>query len=252
MGAHPVLAAENGGFFSALFLPIDLDRPHRIGLVASWHGRLMVLSWCILFPVGILVARFWKVTPRQNWPAKTDNPTWWRTHLFTQYSGAGFAVIGFFLATRISWSGLVSGQWHAVLGWLVGAMLVVQIGGGLLRGTKGGPTAPASDGSLFGDHYNMTRRRRVFEYLHKSLGYLAVCIAAVAAFLGLWTVNAPLWMWLAIGLWWVLIICLFVGLQSKGGAIDTYQAIWGPGQEHPGNRIKPIGLGVKRMKPRHD
>jgi hypothetical protein len=36
---------------------------------------------------------------------------------------------------------------------------------------------------------------------------------------------------------WVILLPLGVLIAR----FDTYQAIWGPGLEHPGNRIPPIG-----------
>ena len=39
-----------------------------------------------------------------------------------------------------------------------------------------------------------------------------------------------------------------VVLQRRGRAIDTYQAIWGPGAEHPGNQRKPIGWGIRQVE----
>jgi hypothetical protein len=47
-------------------------------------------------------------------------------------------------------------------------------------------------------------------------------------------------------MWWLVLIAGFVWLQRQGRCIDTYQAIWGPDTAHPGNRIKPIGWGIKR------
>jgi len=54
---------------------------------------------------------------------------------------------------------------------------------GLLRGTKGGPTTVR----MQGDHYDMTPRRILFEYIHKILGCgnLALSIGATAAGLAL-------------------------------------------------------------------
>ena len=53
-------------------------------------------------------------------------------------------------------------------------------------------------------------------------------------------------MWLVLAVWWTLLIILFVALQRHGMSLDTYQAIWGNDERHPGNRMKPIGWGVKR------
>lgn len=37
----------------------------------------MVLAWVILLPLGVLIARFFKITPHQSWPASPDNKFWW-------------------------------------------------------------------------------------------------------------------------------------------------------------------------------
>jgi hypothetical protein len=53
-------------------------------------------------------------------------------------------------------------------------------------------------------------------------------------------------MWIGLCAWWIAVLVAFASLQCRGFAVDTYQAIWGPGPEHPGNRRKPIGLGITR------
>ena len=121
---------------------------------------------------------------------------------------------------------------HAVMAWA--------------RGSKGGPTSPAPDGSPRGDHYDMTARRVAFERIHKSVGYTAMLAATLAIPTGLWAANAPVWMWALLACWWALLAAAFAGLQRRGLALDTYQAIWGPDPRHPGNRRAPIGWGVRR------
>ncbi len=41
---------------------------------------------------------------------------------------------------------------------------------------------------------------------------------------------------------------VFVVLQRAGRCIDTYQAIWGLDPSLPGNRRRPIGLGIVRLR----
>jgi hypothetical protein len=123
----------------------------------------------------------------------------------------------------------------AAIGWL-------QVIGGWLRGTKGSPTTP-------GDHYDMTRRRLLFEATHKHLGWLALPLVILATSIGLFLADAPRWMALILGFWWLLLIAAFAMLQRSGLCIDTYQAIWGPDPVHPGNQRKPIGWGVVRHEP---
>ena len=138
---------------------------------------------------------------------------------------------------------------HAFLGWTIVALATLQVTGGLLRGTKGGPTEPAPNGSLHGDHYAMTFRRLVFEYVHKGAGYLALVLSVLTILSGLWQANGPNWMWLSLSLWWLGLLCLAIWLQRRGMAIDTYQAIWGPDPTLPGNQRTPIGFGIRRRSP---
>ncbi len=248
------IAADRGvGIMSWLMAPIDLSSAHDIDAATSWHGRLMVLIWVVLFPVGILAARFFKVMPGQDWPRELDDKRWWRTHLTTQYAGGALLLIALGLALYATGSiqGLV-GDFHHILGWIVAFLAALQFMGGWLRGTKGGPTDRGLDDSLCGDHYDMTRRRRLFEYAHKTGGYLAFLVACAAIITGFFAANAPRWMWFGLLGWWGLLLALVAWLQAKGFARDTYEAIWGAGAEHPGNRLRPIGLGIRRLGDVHD
>jgi hypothetical protein len=122
---------------------------------------------------------------------------------------------------------------------------------GWLRGSKGGPTAPAADGSLNGDHYDMTRRRKLFEAAHKSVGYLGLLLSTAAVGSGFWLVNAPRWMPLIWSTWWLMLAAVWVVLQRRDFAVDTYQAIWGPDAQHPGNRLA-TNWGMRRRIPAGD
>jgi hypothetical protein len=124
-----------------------------------------------------------------------------------------------------------------VLGWL-------QVGTGLARGSKGGPTSA----ELRGDHYDMTPRRLGFERVHKRLGWLAVLAAIGVIAMGLAITDAPRWMALMLTAWWLALAGLAWRWQRQGRCIDTYQAVWGPDPLHPGNRLEPIGWGVRRAR----
>ncbi|MCY6379720.1 cytochrome b561 domain-containing protein [Hoeflea prorocentri] len=234
--------------FEWLAAPLDATRVHDVGFHLSWHARLMVIAWGVLVPVGVLAARYFKILPGQPWPQEMDNRTWWNAHRFCQYSAVGLtaaAIALIKLSPDVSWASGI----HYLAGWAVAALAAVQVGGGIFRGTKGGPTEPAPDGSWRGDHYDMTKRRIIFEYTHKTLGYVAMLVAAVAMISGLWQANAPRWMPLAIGAWWVFLLVLAVHLQRLGMCVDTYQAHWGTDNIHPGNnRERPIGFRIRRME----
>ena len=233
-------------WFAWLLLPIEPARAHNVGVYLAWHARLMFVIWTFLVPLAIVVARYCKILPSQNWPQQLDNQTWWVTHQVLQYTSALLSIVAVGLVLLASRSAVAPGP-HALLGWSVMALVVLQVIGGWLRGSKGGPT-DAVDGSLRGDHYDMSGRRIVFEYVHKTCGYFVVLLAIAAVSTGLWQSNAPRWMWLVQIIWWVLLFVVVFVLQKRSLAIDTYQAIWGPDPSLPGNLRKPIGVGVRQVK----
>jgi hypothetical protein len=219
----------------------------------AWHGRLMVIAWVILLPLGALVARYFKVTPRQRWPHQLDNTFWWRSHLYLQYTGVAIMTAAFLIA--VSHADLRHSQapLHGLIGWAVVCLGWGQLAGGLLRGSKGGPQM-GSDGTAIavvaGDHYQMTSRRVIFEYVHKVGGYLAIALATADVALGLHASHAQPWIVALVVMAWVAVLLLVIVLQRSGRCMDTYQAIWGPSDEHPGNRRPPIGWGVRRTPAR--
>ena len=60
--------------FHWLATPISGASDHAIAMPLAWHGRLMVLAMGLLTPPLIIVARFFKIMPRQDWPRQLDNP----------------------------------------------------------------------------------------------------------------------------------------------------------------------------------
>ncbi|VCU68244.1 hypothetical protein PIGHUM_00294 [Pigmentiphaga humi] len=225
-----------------LWLPLEAGRPHRIDPAQAWHARAMVLAWAVMIPLGVLAARFFKITPRQPWPAVLDNKWWWRAHLALQLGGIALTLAAVALVWQDAGSAAGWARAHRLLAWLVCALAAVQALGGMLRGSKGGGTPDER-----GDHYDMTPRRFLFERAHKSCGYLAMAVAMAAIATGLVHVNAPRWMAVFIALWTLAWLAAFAWLQRRGWCIDTYQAIWGPDPRHPGNRMPVVGPGVRRI-----
>lgn len=226
-----------------LLTPLSGAAEHAIQPLTYWHARSMVLAWAVLFPLGALVARFHKVRPGRGWPQALDDKWWWHHHRWLQYTGCIAMLIGLGLAYRQG-GGPAGGlaQWHHWLGWLVIVMAVLQVLGGLLRGSKGGPT----DRQLRGDHYDMTPRRIAFEWLHKGLGWTSVLLSMVVIAMGLVVVDAPRWMPLVLALWYAVLIACFWRWHREGRCLDTYQAIWGPDPAHPGNGPRRARWGVRR------
>ena len=198
----------------------------------AWHGAMTLLAWLVLLPAGALVARFYKVLPRQDFPAVRDSRVWWRAHLLLQYGGTALAGAGLWTA----WDAL-DGVWdwsnpHAALGLAVMGLCVMQVVSGWLRGTKGGPTGihadPADPATWRGDHYDMTRRRLVFESWHKRAGYLAFVLALPTIWLGAGLIGAPWWVQALPVLSVAAFLAAFVRLTRLGRRVDTWTAIWGP------------------------
>jgi cytochrome b561 len=226
-----------------LYAPIDPARAHDVSAAVAWHARSMVLAWGILAPLAVLAARFFKILPGQDWPRELDNQVWWRSHWMGHLAVLGLSGVGLVLVWPVDGSAI---GLHTGLGLALLAALILQVLLGLFRGSKGGPTAPARDGSLRGHHYDMTPRRLMFETAHKSLGYAALGLSVLVIVTGLWKANAPWWMWIVLALWWIGLAVAFLAMQRRGMAVDTYQAIWGPDPGLPGNRRRPIGFGVRR------
>ena len=239
------MATLSAAVLEPLALPLSGHAVHHIESWAAWHARCMVLAWGVLLPLGALVARFFKVLPVQDWPRVLDHKAWWHAHRTLQYAGVALMAVGLWLVWGRSGgsnNNSALALWHGWAGYAVCSLGAVQVLGALARGSKGGPT----DVNLRGDHYDMTRWRLTFERAHKSLGWLAVVAALAVIVLGLVLSDAPRWMALVLALWWLALVAAFVYLQRAGRCIDTYQAIWGPGLQHPGNHMQPTGWGVRR------
>jgi hypothetical protein len=225
-----------------LLTPMSGATVHQLPAWAAWHARVMVLAWGFLLPLGALAARYFKVTPHQDWPRVLDNKAWWHAHRGLQWAGVAAMGVGAWLAWgRGAGTGWLAAA-HAWGGWSLLALCGLQLAGGLARGSKGGPT----DVRMRGDHYDMTPWRLRFERLHKALGWLAVAAAVAVIVLGLAAADAPRWMLAALSAWWVGLVLAATVWQRRGRCVDTYQAIWGPDPAHPGNRARPLGWGVRR------
>ncbi len=225
-----------------LGLPLSGSPQHEIAPWAYWHARCMVLGWGVLLPLGALTARYLKVLPHQRWPQELDNKAWWHAHRWLQWSGVVLMSLGAALAWDQSHGISLAARVHAWAGWVLIVLGWLQVAAGLGRGSKGGPTGER----MRGDHYDMTAHRLWFERLHKGLGWLAVLAAVGVILLGLQVADAPRWMALALAFWWLLLAAAAWRWQRLGRCVDTYQAIWGPDPRHPGNRVKPIGWGIRR------
>lgn len=212
--------------------PIDSERAHDLGLVISSHGRVMTLAWGILAPLAVLVARYLKVIPGQDYPATLDNRVWWNTHRFGNVAAVLLMFAGVVIILQSPGADSTTGTlWlHAWLGWTITSFGAIQVASGFLRGSKGGPRDPRGPR---GDHYDMTVRRIVFEVIHKGLGYGVLVLGAFTILTGMWQANGPIWMWIVVISWWLVLLAVAWILQRLGMAMNSYRAIWGPGAPMP-------------------
>ncbi len=231
-----------GPIWQWLLKPLSGAAIHEIDMLIAWHARLMVLAWAVMLPMGVIAARYYKVTPRQDWPRQMDNRAWWHAHRALQYGGVLTMLIGIALSWQATHHDSTPAMLHRYLGWAVLALGLVQIIGAWLRGSKGGPTEP----QMRGDHYDMTAYRLRFEWIHKTCGWAALGIAVLTVVLGLIAADAPRWMPIVLAAWWLALITLAIRLERAGRNIDTYQAIWGPSPEHPGNQRPHVNWGMVR------
>ena len=240
-------------FIAWLLAPISGADTHTISYEHQWHARFMTLSWGVIIPLGILIARYFKITRGQNWPLQLDNKFWWKTHLVLQIGGSVLSLWA--LNYVMDWgfgNERLAVSLHEVIGWSLVLLSLSQMIGGAFRGTKGeippNGLVLETTYSRPGDHYEMTRRRCLFEYLHKMGGYLALALACSNILIGLGISDAPRWMWLTIVGYWALLMAVSCILQRQGRCVDTYQAIYGPGPALPGNQRRPIGWGIRRYE----
>ena len=186
-----------------------------------WHAALMLFVWGLVLPTGVLIARFFKVTPEQDFPKVRDNQFWWNWHRGLQYSGLILATF----ATWLMWqkTGL-AGSLHAQIGLTLLGFGWLQAVSSWVRGSKGGPTEP----QLSGAHYDMTLQRLIFEYWHKIFGWSCLLAALIAIGTGFYLVGTQqavhFGVPIALG---SIFISIFAVLAKQKRWVDTYTAIWG-------------------------
>jgi hypothetical protein len=160
-----VIELAAGGVGDAVALPVP-------ALVTA-HAVFMLLSWGLILPAGVVIAR----TQRNN-PAKVQGaPLWFGLHRILQYTGwtlqlAGFGIILAYKDGSHFESSLTVGVTHMFAGLIVVILGTLQPLNAFLRPhnpPKGEPKSKA---------------RVCWEYLHKGSGYLATTGGMINCLLG--------------------------------------------------------------------
>lgn len=185
------------------------------------HAGLMLTAWCLCIPFGVLIARYFKVTRQQDFPAQLDNNYWWNWHRGLQYIGVALSTLGFGAMVALNGFGLET--LHSKIGIVIVILGWCQLLSAWVRGSKGGPT----DTQMRGDHFDMTPRRYAFEIFHKSSGWMAVLGAIAAAVTGIELGGLSVYWHVGLA---VLTLGYLLGARhfhAQHRHVSTYLAIWG-------------------------
>lgn len=189
----------------------------------------MVIAWSMLIPAGGVVARYYKVTPGQDFPRVIENLSWWHWHRALQYSGMVVSTVA--LGVILSKTGGRFDTLHGRCGIAVMTLGWLQVVSALLRGSKGGPTDKRADprdpSTWRGDHYDMTPRRRAFEAWHKPVGWLVMLMAAVTILLGVQLADSPSWVLFGIGILQAGVLASLTDGIARRRWVATYASLWG-------------------------
>eukprot|EP00606_Chrysophyceae_sp_TOSAG23-5_P000064 GSChrysophyteH2.ASY1.ANO1.230.1 assembled CDS len=140
------------------------------------HGSLMMVSWGLLLPLGVISARFLKYQGGEP-------PVWFMYHRPLQISGLLLAIVGWIVALTqfdVFRAGGGTSFVHGVLGMLVMTLGILQPIGAYFR-----PHAAHAGEAP-------TRARRLFELAHKGGGYSAVTLAVFTILLGVTRPSIPM------------------------------------------------------------
>lgn len=133
------------------------------------HGSLMLIGWGFLLPGGIVAARFLRYR---------EDSLWFQIHRVAQPLGLLFAVAGWITALAGPFDVLGSGVYdvsfaHAVMGTVAMILGLLQPINAFFR-----PHKPENGEAV-------SAKRKTWERVHKSLGYVAAVIAIVNCFIGM-------------------------------------------------------------------
>ena len=247
----PWLLAQLTRWLDWLNTPLHAGPLDDVNPVDFWHGVLMGTAGAVLVPVAVLAARYWKIVPGQDWPRIINHRGWQRVHGLCGVAAMLCLVVGVAMAFQGMSLPSHLAHPHAWTGWGIVAVLLLLVINIALRGSIGGPGRhqPRTLVHLHdvpGDHYDMTRRRRIFERAHRWLGYGLMLALFANVMTGYWHVNVPRGLAVATLAWWACLALMALRWERQGRAVDGYQARWGPSMGHPGNRIPRLGGGLHR------
>ncbi|KAK9055621.1 hypothetical protein SSX86_026706 [Deinandra increscens subsp. villosa] len=169
--------SEDGIPAKHAFLPANLGAKGRLDLLSGQssggvgggsgtkkrniHGILNAVSWGVLFPVGIIIARYIRTFP-------SADPAWFYLHAFCQVSGYAIGVAGWGTGLKLgSDSKGVTYSTHRNIGIALFSLATVQVFALFLRPNK--------------DH----KLRFYWNIYHHGIGYAILVLGIINVFKGL-------------------------------------------------------------------
>jgi len=156
------------------------------------HASLMVVSVCVLFFPGMLLARFYKII----------FPKWFYIHALTQTLGI-FGVFSAFIIIFRAKQNVFTTGWHQVFGVFAFIGFMIQYGMGLFSHFRFDPARKAPP--VFPDK------------IHWWLGRGVLVWSLLTIYFGLGVYGAPAGAWVLYSFWLVIAIAAVVVLQRKMG-----------------------------------
>ncbi|GAQ83787.1 hypothetical protein KFL_001620050 [Klebsormidium nitens] len=149
------------------------------------HGFLMVLVWAVLFPAGIIAARFFRHL----------DPRWWNLHRGFQGVGVFFFVIAWLLGWKAEGKQEQGMLAHLAFAFLLPIMVIMQVLAAVFRPKKDAENRPK------------------WNLYHHWVGRSAVVLAIVNIYVGLYIYEAESSAVAAFTFVWILVLIVFVGLE---------------------------------------
>nr|XP_043606108.1 cytochrome b561, DM13 and DOMON domain-containing protein At5g54830-like [Erigeron canadensis] len=156
--------------------------------VLAVHGFMMFLAWGMLFPCGILAARYTKHLP---------GDIWFKIHVYSQYSGLAITFLGILFAVA-ELRGFHLSSVHVKLGFLTILMGCIQPINAYFR-----PKKPDAD--------NPSKERVIWEYIHTYVGRCSIFVAIFALISGMKHLGERYNEENTLGLTWALIVWVLLG-----------------------------------------
>eukprot|EP01135_Chromosphaera_perkinsii_P007995 Nk52_evm67s1073 gene=Nk52_evmTU67s1073 len=175
-----------GGLSNELFkLSVGSSFTNEISGTPNWfsygmlHGLFMAISWGMLLPVGVVIARYFK----------HKDPLWFQLHRIIQLSGVLLFILGLVFGILARASGGSHFQFaHGIIGIIVILLGIAQPIGAFFRPHKDAP------------------KRWIFNLLHWWGGRIALALGVVNISLGFFMIIAPEGAWIA----WYVYLGIFI------------------------------------------